>query len=113
MSMSLAISYRWFLNEFPNFLLSDDSRYFISQVTGDLHVAKTQANDSGNYFCFATIKMEISTKSIFSKAVPLTVQPDGKPLLLGLSHWVKPLGLLAGLTDLSCAANTEIEIECF
>lgn len=100
--MHVALSYRWFLNEFPSFVMSDGGRFFISQVTGDLHVAKTQANDSGNYFCFTTINMDISTKSIFSKAVPLTVQPDGKPPLLGLSPWVKSLGLRADLIDLSC-----------
>ncbi|XP_063071450.1 contactin-2 [Engraulis encrasicolus] len=74
-----ALSYRWFLNEFPSFLRSDDGRMFVSKVTGDLHVAKALANDTGNYFCFTTINTDISTKSIFSKPVALTVQPDANP----------------------------------
>lgn len=74
-----ALSYRWFMNEFPNFVFPDGGRLFVSNVTGDLHVAKAQANDSGNYFCFSTINTDINTKSIFSKPVSLTVQPDVNP----------------------------------
>uniref|UniRef100_A0AAY4CNS6 Contactin 2 n=1 Tax=Denticeps clupeoides TaxID=299321 RepID=A0AAY4CNS6_9TELE len=74
-----ALSYRWFVNEFPSFVQPDGGRWFVSQVTGNLYVAKSQANDTGNYFCFTTISMDISTKSIFSKAIQLTVQPDANP----------------------------------
>uniref|UniRef100_A0AAY4CNZ4 Contactin 2 n=1 Tax=Denticeps clupeoides TaxID=299321 RepID=A0AAY4CNZ4_9TELE len=69
-----ALSYRWFVNEFPSFVQPDGGRWFVSQVTGNLYVAKSQANDTGNYFCFTTISMDISTKSIFSKAIQLTVK---------------------------------------
>uniref|UniRef100_A0A4W6E8Y2 Contactin 2 n=1 Tax=Lates calcarifer TaxID=8187 RepID=A0A4W6E8Y2_LATCA len=72
-----ALSYRWFINEFPNFIKRDDGRWFVSQVTGNLYVAKAEPNDTGNYFCFTTINMDISTKSTFSKANQLTVLPDG------------------------------------
>lgn len=74
-----ALSYRWFINEFPNFIKKDDGRWFVSQVTGNLYVAKAEPNDTGNYFCFTTINMDISTKSTFSKANQLTVQPDANP----------------------------------
>lgn len=74
---SLALSYRWFLNEFPNFIRKDDGRWFVSQVTGNLYLAKADPNDTANYFCFTTINMEVSTKSTFSKANQLTVVPDG------------------------------------
>ncbi|KAM9759171.1 contactin-2 isoform 1-T4 [Menidia menidia] len=74
-----ALSYRWILNEFPNFIRKDDGRWFVSQVTGNLYVAKAEPNDTGNYFCFTTINLEISTKSTFSKPVPLTVLPDANP----------------------------------
>uniref|UniRef100_A0A8C1HXG4 Contactin 2 n=1 Tax=Cyprinus carpio carpio TaxID=630221 RepID=A0A8C1HXG4_CYPCA len=74
-----ALSYRWFINEFPNFIQPEAGRWFVSQVTGNLYLANAKANDTGNYFCFTTINMDISTKSIFSKAVQLTVYPDANP----------------------------------
>uniref|UniRef100_A0AAQ5Y1B0 Contactin 2 n=1 Tax=Amphiprion ocellaris TaxID=80972 RepID=A0AAQ5Y1B0_AMPOC len=74
-----ALSYRWLINEFPNFIRKDDGRWFVSQVTGNLYVAKAEPNDTGNYFCFTTINMDISTKSTFSKANQLTVLPDAQP----------------------------------
>ncbi|XP_008291579.1 contactin-2 [Stegastes partitus] len=74
-----ALSYRWLINEFPNFIRKDDGRWFVSQVTGNLYVAKAEPNDTGNYFCFTTINMDISTKSTFSKANQLTVLPDANP----------------------------------
>uniref|UniRef100_A0A7N8YER8 Contactin 2 n=1 Tax=Mastacembelus armatus TaxID=205130 RepID=A0A7N8YER8_9TELE len=72
-----ALSYRWLINDFPNFIKKNDGRWFVSQVTGNLYVAKAEPNDTGNYFCFTTINMDISTKSTFSKANQLTVLPDG------------------------------------
>lgn len=72
-----ALSYRWFINEFPNFIQPEGGKWFVSQVTGNLYLANARANDTGNYYCFTTINMDISTKSIFSKAVQLTVYPDG------------------------------------
>ncbi|XP_050978992.1 contactin-2 [Labeo rohita] len=74
-----ALSYRWFINEFPNFIQPEAGRWFVSQVTGNLYLANARANDTGNYFCFTTINMDVSTKSIFSKAVQLTVYPDANP----------------------------------
>ncbi|XP_018614227.1 contactin-2 [Scleropages formosus] len=74
-----ALSYRWFLNEFPSFVQPSGGRWFVSQVTGNLYLAKAEVNDSGNYFCFTTNNMDISTKSVFSRANPLTVLPDASP----------------------------------
>uniref|UniRef100_A0A7N9AQT3 Contactin 2 n=1 Tax=Mastacembelus armatus TaxID=205130 RepID=A0A7N9AQT3_9TELE len=74
-----ALSYRWLINDFPNFIKKNDGRWFVSQVTGNLYVAKAEPNDTGNYFCFTTINMDISTKSTFSKANQLTVLPDAIP----------------------------------
>uniref|UniRef100_A0A3Q3W7P1 Uncharacterized protein n=1 Tax=Mola mola TaxID=94237 RepID=A0A3Q3W7P1_MOLML len=71
-----ALSYRWFINEFPNFLKKGNGRWFVSQVTGNLYVAKAELNDTGNYFCFTTINMDISSKSTFSRSNQLTVLPD-------------------------------------
>uniref|UniRef100_A0AAR2LD54 Contactin 2 n=1 Tax=Pygocentrus nattereri TaxID=42514 RepID=A0AAR2LD54_PYGNA len=74
-----ALSYRWILNEFPSFVQPDGGRWFVSQVTGNLYLANARANDTGSYFCLTTINMDISTKSTFSKAIQLTVQPDANP----------------------------------
>uniref|UniRef100_A0A8C7JPN4 Contactin 2 n=1 Tax=Oncorhynchus kisutch TaxID=8019 RepID=A0A8C7JPN4_ONCKI len=71
-----ALSYRWFVNDFPSFVKPDGGRWFVSQVTGNLYLAKAEPNDTASYFCFTTIDMDISTKSTFSKANQLTVQPD-------------------------------------
>ena len=79
--LSPALSYRWLINDFPNFIKKDDGRRFVSQVTGNLYVAKAEPNDTGNYFCFTTINMEISTKSTFSTPNQLTVLPDGMEAL--------------------------------
>ncbi|KAJ6659822.1 hypothetical protein lerEdw1_018277 [Lerista edwardsae] len=59
------LAYRWFVNEFPNFIPADGRR-FISQATGNLYIAKTEASDLGNYSCFATGHIESFTKSVFS-----------------------------------------------
>ncbi|KAL0978113.1 hypothetical protein UPYG_G00166050 [Umbra pygmaea] len=74
-----ALSYRWFLNEFPSFVKPEGGRWFISQVTGNLYLAKAEPQDAGSYFCFTTINMEMSTKSTFSKPSQLNVQPDANP----------------------------------
>uniref|UniRef100_A0A8C2AA82 Contactin 2 n=1 Tax=Cyprinus carpio TaxID=7962 RepID=A0A8C2AA82_CYPCA len=55
-----ALSYRWFINEFPNFIQPEAGRWFVSQVTGNLYLANAKANDTGNYFCFTTINMDIT-----------------------------------------------------
>ncbi|KAK5601005.1 Contactin-2 [Crenichthys baileyi] len=74
-----ALSYRWYFNEFPNFIRKDDGRWFVSQVTGNLYLAKAELNDTGSYFCFTTINLDISTKSTFNKGSLLTVLPDANP----------------------------------
>ncbi|KAG7472629.1 hypothetical protein MATL_G00110820 [Megalops atlanticus] len=73
------LSYRWFINEFPTFIQPDGVRRFISQVTGNLYIAMAEQEDSGDYYCFTTNHMEIHTKSVFSRANPLTVLPDANP----------------------------------
>lgn len=77
-SFSLALSYRWILNDFPSFVQPDGGRWFVSQVTGNLYLANARVNDTGNYFCLTTINMDITTKSTFSKAIQLTVQSDSQ-----------------------------------
>uniref|UniRef100_A0A8C9MYZ9 Contactin 2 n=1 Tax=Serinus canaria TaxID=9135 RepID=A0A8C9MYZ9_SERCA len=72
------LSYRWLLNEFPNFIPADGRR-FISQTTGNLYIAKTEASDLGNYSCFATSHMDFITKSVFSKFSRLSLAAEGRP----------------------------------
>ncbi|XP_037535094.1 contactin-2 [Nematolebias whitei] len=102
-----ALFYRWLINEFPNFIKKDDGRLFVSQVTGNLYLAKAELNDTGNYFCFTTINLDISTKSTFSKANPLTVLPDASPRKSAPSikvHFPSETYTLAGHTAM---------LECF
>lgn len=84
-----ALSYRWFINDFPYFIKKDDPRWFVSQVTGNLYVAKAEPNDTGNYFCFTTVNMDASTKSTFSKANQLTVVADANARKLAPSITVR------------------------
>uniref|UniRef100_A0A8C4RV69 Contactin-3 n=1 Tax=Erpetoichthys calabaricus TaxID=27687 RepID=A0A8C4RV69_ERPCA len=65
-----SLSYRWLLKEFPNFLQLEIGRHFISQVTGNLYLAKVKADDVGTYSCFATSRIDFITKSVFSKPTP-------------------------------------------
>ncbi|CAB1315313.1 unnamed protein product [Coregonus sp. 'balchen'] len=65
-----ALSYRWFVSEFPSFVKPDGGRWFVSQVTGNLYLAKAEPNDTASYFCFTTINMDISTKTNPRKSAP-------------------------------------------
>lgn len=49
----------------------------MSQATGNLYLARAQPNDTGDYFCFTTINMDVSSKSTFSRPTQLTVLSDG------------------------------------
>ncbi|XP_053772136.1 contactin-2 [Desmodus rotundus] len=69
------LSYRWLLNEFPNFIPAD-GRHFVSQTTGNLYIARTNASDLGNYSCLATSHMDFSTKSVFSKFAQLNLAAE-------------------------------------
>ncbi|KAJ8377690.1 hypothetical protein AAFF_G00254710 [Aldrovandia affinis] len=73
------LSYRWFFNEFPVFVKADRGRWFVSQATGNLFLAKAEPEDAGDYYCFTTNHMGIHTKSVFSRANQLTVLPDANP----------------------------------
>nr|XP_033773484.1 contactin-2 isoform X2 [Geotrypetes seraphini] len=69
------LSFRWFLNEFPNFIAADRRR-FISQVTGNLYIARSQSTDQGTYSCFATSHMDFAIKSVFSTPTWLNVTAE-------------------------------------
>ncbi|XP_061495933.1 contactin-1 isoform X2 [Rhineura floridana] len=67
------LSYRWVLNDFPEFIMLDKRRY-VSQTNGNLYIAKVEASDKGNYSCFVTSNSV--TKSVFSSFIPLIPQAD-------------------------------------
>ncbi len=62
------LSFRWMLNEFPEFIPLDKRR-FVSQSTGNLYISTVRAPDSGNYSCF--VSSPSIAKSVFSKFIPL------------------------------------------
>ncbi|KAL0154360.1 hypothetical protein M9458_050326, partial [Cirrhinus mrigala] len=62
------LSFRWMLNEFPEFIPLDKRR-FVSQATGNLYISTVRASDSGNYSCF--VSSPSIAKSVFSKFIPL------------------------------------------
>lgn len=71
-SLSEAVTYRWIYNELPVFLIPDRRR-FVSQRTGNLYIAKVEAQDAGNYSCY--VSSPITGKSVFSKFIPLIPLP--------------------------------------
>lgn len=50
----------------------------MSQTTGNLYIARTNASDLGNYSCLATSHMDFSTKSVFSKFAQLNLAAEGQ-----------------------------------
>uniref|UniRef100_A0A8K9UNK6 Contactin-5 n=1 Tax=Oncorhynchus mykiss TaxID=8022 RepID=A0A8K9UNK6_ONCMY len=70
----LSIMYSWVFNEFPSFV-AEDSRRFISQVTGNLYVSKVQPSDVGSYICL--VKNTVTNARVLSPPTPLTLRTDG------------------------------------
>uniref|UniRef100_A0A6Q2ZIA4 Contactin-5 n=1 Tax=Esox lucius TaxID=8010 RepID=A0A6Q2ZIA4_ESOLU len=68
------IIYSWVFNEFPSFV-AEDSRRFISQVTGNLYVSKVQPSDVGSYICL--VKNTVTNAKVLSPPTPLTLRTDG------------------------------------
>uniref|UniRef100_A0A8C7I5K3 Contactin-5 n=1 Tax=Oncorhynchus kisutch TaxID=8019 RepID=A0A8C7I5K3_ONCKI len=68
------IMYSWVFNEFPLFV-AEDSRRFISQVTGNLYVSKVQPSDVGSYICL--VKNTVTNARVLSPPTPLTLRTDG------------------------------------
>ncbi|XP_053310311.1 contactin-2 isoform X2 [Spea bombifrons] len=82
------LSYRWLLNEFPSFLTTD-SRRFVSQVTGNLYIARTEAHDEGEYSCLTTSHISLMTKSVFSTFTKLSITPEAVPRMYAPSIKVR------------------------
>ncbi|KAM4795803.1 contactin-2 [Rhinophrynus dorsalis] len=74
------LSYSWLLNAFPN-SLTTDTRRFVSQVNGNLYIARTEAQDDGGYSCLTTIHMPFTTKSVYSSFSHLSITSEAEPLM--------------------------------
>ncbi|MBZ3880677.1 Contactin-2 [Sciurus carolinensis] len=101
----LGLSYRWLLNEFPNFIPTD-GRHFVSQTTGNLYIARTNASDLGNYSCLATSHMDFSTKSVFSKFAQLNLAAEDPRLFAPSIKARFPAETYA-------LAGQQVTLECF
>ncbi|XP_010611354.1 contactin-2 isoform X1 [Fukomys damarensis] len=99
------LSYRWLLNEFPNFIPTD-GRHFVSQTTGNLYIARTNASDLGNYSCLATSHMDFSTKSVFSKFAQLNLAAEDPRLFAPSIKARFP-------TETYALVGQQVTLECF
>uniref|UniRef100_A0A674PPZ4 Contactin 3a, tandem duplicate 1 n=1 Tax=Takifugu rubripes TaxID=31033 RepID=A0A674PPZ4_TAKRU len=52
-SHSGELTFKWIFNEYPSFV-TQDTRRFVSQKTGNLYIAKVDPSDVGNYTCVVT-----------------------------------------------------------
>ncbi|XP_028590129.2 contactin-2 isoform X1 [Podarcis muralis] len=99
------LAYRWFVNEFPNFIPADGRR-FISQKTGNLYIAKTEASDLGNYSCFVTGQIDSIQKSVFSKVSQLNLlREDSRPFAPSIKAKFP--------SDTYALAGQLVALECF
>ncbi|XP_068125686.1 contactin-2 [Hyperolius riggenbachi] len=100
------LSYRWILNDFPTFL-PEDSRHFVSQVTGNLYIARSEAQDEGNYSCFTASPIAFTSKSVYSSFTQLIITPEADPRLYAPSIKVRfPL-------ETYTLSRQSVTLECF
>ncbi|XP_038675989.1 contactin-2 isoform X2 [Scyliorhinus canicula] len=99
-------TYRWFIGEIPNFISADD-RHFISQVTGNLYIAKVKASDAGAYSCYLTSHIDYVTTSVFSKPASLAVQ------FVGDTRTHSPHIRVKFPSETYALAGQSLNLECF
>uniref|UniRef100_A0A8C6SVX1 Contactin 1b n=1 Tax=Neogobius melanostomus TaxID=47308 RepID=A0A8C6SVX1_9GOBI len=97
------VTYRWIYNEFPVFLHTDNRR-FVSQKTGNLYIAKVEAQDAGNYSCF--VSSPVIGKSVFSKFIPLIPLPPE-------DERKYPADIRVKFPDTTAMLASNITLECF
>ncbi|XP_043084508.1 contactin-1a [Puntigrus tetrazona] len=97
------LSFRWMLNEFPEFIPLDKRR-FVSQTTGNLYISTVRAPDSGNYSCF--VSSPSIAKSVFSKFIPLV--PIAERSLRKY-----PADIKVKSPDTYTLAGQNVTLECF
>ncbi|KAG7252136.1 hypothetical protein CRUP_038875, partial [Coryphaenoides rupestris] len=99
------VTYRWIYNEFPVFLQTDQRR-FVSQRTGNLYIARVEAQDVGNYSCF--VSSPIIGKSVFSKFIPLIPTPPDEG-----EERRYPADIAVMFPDTTAMLASNITLECF
>ncbi|XP_070695057.1 contactin-4 [Pempheris klunzingeri] len=68
------LTFTWIFNEYPSFV-SQDTRRFVSQKTGNLYIAKVEPSDVGNYTCVVT--NTVTKSSVQGPPTPLVLRVDG------------------------------------
>ncbi|XP_030623670.1 contactin-4 [Chanos chanos] len=98
------LTFSWIFNEYPSFV-KQDMRRFVSQITGNLYIAKVEPSDVGNYTCVVT---NLVTKS--------TVQGPPTALVLrsdGVMGEYEPKIEVQFPETLSVAKGSTVKLECF
>lgn len=72
------LTFTWIFNEYPSFV-TQDTRRFVSQKTGNLYIAKVVPSDVGNYTCVVT--NTVTKSSVQGPPTPLVLRVDGRSLL--------------------------------
>ncbi|XP_037123874.1 contactin-5 isoform X1 [Syngnathus acus] len=98
------IIYSWVFNEFPSFV-AEDSRRFISQMTGNLYVSKVQPSDVGSYICL--LKNTATNARVLSPPTPLTLRTDG------IMGEYEPKIEVHFPTSVLAARGVTVRLECF
>ncbi|KPP77985.1 contactin-3-like [Scleropages formosus] len=68
------LTFTWVFNEYPYFV-QQDARRFVSQVTGNLYIAKVEPSDVGNYTC--VVINSVTKGKVLSSPTPLVLRTDG------------------------------------
>uniref|UniRef100_H3DCJ7 Contactin 3a, tandem duplicate 1 n=1 Tax=Tetraodon nigroviridis TaxID=99883 RepID=H3DCJ7_TETNG len=68
------LTFTWIFNEYPSFV-TQDTRRFVSQKTGNLYIAKVVPSDVGNYTCVVT--NTVTKSSVQGPPTPLVLRVDG------------------------------------
>nr|XP_057935829.1 contactin-5 isoform X2 [Doryrhamphus excisus] len=98
------IIYGWVFNEFPSFV-AEDSRRFVSQVTGNLYISKVQPSDVGSYICL--VKNTATNARVLSPPTPLTLKTDG------VMGEYEPKIEVHFPTSVLAARGVTVRLECF
>ncbi|KAM4590491.1 contactin-5 isoform 1-T2 [Fundulus diaphanus] len=98
------IIYSWVFNKFPSFV-AEDSRRFISQVTGNLYISKVQPSDVGSYICL--VKNAVTNARVLSPPTPLTLKTDG------VMGEYEPKIEVHFPTSVLVAKGVTVRLECF
>lgn len=73
------LTFTWIFNEYPSFV-TQDTRRFVSQKTGNLYIAKVVPSDVGNYTCVVT--NTVTKSSVQGPPTPLVLRVDGRSLII-------------------------------